>query len=63
MTEYSLIIPDHKEEGYGVQISVTDISYNRSEVTLLVETCNRAKVSVEQFPDVLDNFLSDYNSF
>lgn len=68
MTRYVLISTEENDRRhYGIKIIkekiVKDISLSRSVVRKLVDTCNRAGVEMEQFNDVLDNFISDYETF
>lgn len=67
MTSYSVISPKDKHKGYGIKITniklIEDISHNYNAVKKLADTCNRCDVDVNFFSDVLDNFLSDYDSF
>ena len=63
MTTYELICSDNKS--YGVRITkvmiINNISDNYEAVKNLTDTCNRCEVDMEHFPDVLENFLTDYN--
>lgn len=68
MTNYIVIsTEENNRKTYGVKIIkeriVKDISIRRSVVTNLADTCNRACVEMEQFDDILDNFISDYETF
>lgn len=68
MTRYVLIDTiENDRRTYGVKIIkekiVRDISQSRSAVETLADTCNRAGVEMEQFEDILDNFISDYETF
>ncbi|MCH5298789.1 MAG: hypothetical protein J1E96_03410 [Ruminococcus sp.] len=68
MTKYVLISTEKNDKRtYGIKIIkeriVKDISLSRSVVRKLVDTCNRVGVEMEQFDDILDNFISDYETF
>ena len=68
MTKYVVISTEvDAKRTYGVKIikekTVKDISHSRSVVKKLAETCNKAGVEMEQFEDILDNFISDYETF
>ena len=68
MTKYSVISTNENDrKTYGVKIIkerlVKDISRHHSVVTNLVDACNRARVEMEQFDDILDNFIADYETF
>ncbi len=68
MTKYVVISTEENGiKTYGVKIIkeriVKDISRRRSVVKKLADTCNKAGVEMEQFNDVLDNFIADYNTF
>lgn len=67
MTTYSVISPKDDKKGYGLKITnvkyIEDISSDYNAVKKLADTCNCCNVEMEFFPDVLDNFLSDYETF
>lgn len=67
MTHYSIKKPTDKNKGYGIKITKVkifeDISNNINYVNRIVEVCNRCDVEMEFFPDVLENFMSDFESF
>ena len=62
---YYFVTPTGSE--YGIKIVVTktvkNISPRLGAVKLLADTLNRAGVEAEQFDDVLENFLADYETF
>lgn len=62
MTEYSVLIPEKENEGYGVKVVTTrfvyDISRNLSAVKRLCRLCNEQDVSCAHFDTVLEDFLS-----
>ena len=62
---YYFVIPTGSE--YGIKIVVTktvrNISPREGVVRLLADTLNSAGVEAEQFDDVLENFLADYETF
>ncbi|MBQ5347355.1 MAG: hypothetical protein IIU39_04850 [Ruminococcus sp.] len=62
MTTYELVYPENSEQSYGVKAVkiFCDISADFHVVKSLVDTCNRSDVDVEFFPDILENFLTDY---
>lgn len=67
MTEYSVIIPEKENEGYGVKVVSTrlifDISRNLSAVKRLCRLCNELDVSPAHFDTVLEDFLSRKDCF
>lgn len=67
MTYYSVSYPRSAEEGYGIAIVnvryVRDISRHYRTVKAIIEKCNACEVCAEQFDDVLENFLTDFESF
>ncbi len=64
MTTYELIKPANNSKGYGIKAVKTrvieDIANDFEVVKKLVDTCNRCEVDLEIFPDILENYLSDY---
>lgn len=67
MTNYSIEKPKNKNQGYGIKITKVkvfeDISNNINYVKRIVEVCNACDVDMEFFPDVLENFMSDFENF
>lgn len=67
MTYYSVSSPRVADEGYGIRIInvrvVRDISFHYNVVNEIADKCNACAVDAEQFDDVLQNFLSDCESF
>jgi hypothetical protein len=64
MTTYELIKPKNKSKGYGLKatkvIVYEDIAGDYEAVKNLVDTCNRCDVDLDFFPDILENYLTDY---
>ena len=67
MTEYSVIIPEKENEGYGVKVVTTrfvyDVSRNLSAVKKLCGMCNEYNVNPAHFDTVLEDFLGSRECF
>lgn len=68
MTHYDIIKYDlHNNAGYGIKITkervIPNISNKFSVVQKIVDTCNNSGVDFDQFDDVLENFMEDYETF
>ncbi len=67
VTRYCLLECKNKKSSYGVKITkeriVEDISNNKEMVIKLVQTCNKTQLDFDQFDDVLENYLGDFETF
>ncbi len=67
MTTYSVVLPAGPTDGYGIKLTkiliIKNISNDFNVVKRLADTCNRCQVEAEFFEDVLENYLSDFESF
>ena len=67
VTRYCLLEWKNKKSSYGVKITkeriVEDISNNKEMVIKLVQTCNKTQLDFDQFDDVLENYLEDFETF
>ena len=66
MTYYNIIEKNNKS-GYGIKITkeriIENISCDYSTVSHLIDICNRNEVDMDHFDDILENFLSDGETF
>lgn len=62
MTTYEIIMPKNENQGYGLKVTklYEDISPNYDTVKNIADTCNRCGVEIEYFPDVLENYLTNF---
>lgn len=57
--------------GYGIEIvrdkavigRFEDITFSKEKINYFADVCNRCQVSPVHFNDVLENFLSDFETF